>query len=206
MRYWCLGMQSQRDYLLNCLRRWLGKDIILFCMSTGDWSKGFETSAEFGLLSCCFTSTEAIRLVRDGSPGRLPRLSQSSWTLKLVKSFAWFIKHPPHFGLVRVQELCECRGGRPGLSVLMNLTVSVDVKQHWTMLRHWSQFVPNMSTDIRGHKALHHHHLDWSSKICMAETIVSPVSASWTGHSLVSILNYEKVCYSSGLVTQDEKM
>ena len=28
----------------------------------------------------------------------------------------------------RVQELCESRGGRPGLSVLMSLTVSVDVK------------------------------------------------------------------------------
>ena len=26
------------------------------------------------------------------------------------------------------------------------------------MLRHWSQFVPNMSADIRGHEALHHHH------------------------------------------------
>ena len=25
------------------------------------------------------------------------------------------------------------------------------------MLRHWSQFVPNMSTDIPGHEALHHH-------------------------------------------------
>ena len=59
---------------------------------------------------------------------------------------------------IRVQELCESRGGRPGLSVLMSLTVSVDVKQHWIMLRHWSQFVPNMSTDIRGHEALHHHH------------------------------------------------
>ena len=30
----------------------------------------------------------------------------------------------------RVQELCESRGGRPGLSALMSLTVSVDVKQH----------------------------------------------------------------------------
>ena len=57
-----------------------------------------------------------------------------------------------------VQELCESRGGRPGLSVLMSLKVSVDVKQHCTMLRHWSQFVPNISTDIRGHEALHHHH------------------------------------------------
>ena len=31
---------------------------------------------------------------------------------------------------VRVQELCESRGGRPGLSVLTSLTVSADVKQH----------------------------------------------------------------------------
>ena len=31
---------------------------------------------------------------------------------------------------IRVQELCESRGGRLGLSVLMSLTVSVDVKQH----------------------------------------------------------------------------
>ena len=31
---------------------------------------------------------------------------------------------------LRVQELCESRGGRPVLSVLMSLTVSVDVKQH----------------------------------------------------------------------------
>ena len=30
----------------------------------------------------------------------------------------------------RVQELCESRGGRPELSVLMTLTVSGDVKQH----------------------------------------------------------------------------
>ena len=31
------------------------------------------------------------------------------------------------FGII-VQELCESRGGRPGLSVLTNLLVSVDVK------------------------------------------------------------------------------
>ena len=30
----------------------------------------------------------------------------------------------------RAQELCESRGGGPGLSVLMSLTVSVDVKQN----------------------------------------------------------------------------
>ena len=28
------------------------------------------------------------------------------------------------------QELCESRGGRPGLSVLTSLIVSVDVKQY----------------------------------------------------------------------------
>ena len=30
----------------------------------------------------------------------------------------------------RIQELCESRGDRPGLSVLTSLMVSVDVKQH----------------------------------------------------------------------------
>ena len=53
--------------------------------------------------------------------------------------------------LIIVQELCESRCGRPGLSVLMKLLVSVDVKIYWTMLRHWSQLFPNMSTDIWGH-------------------------------------------------------
>ena len=53
-----------------------------------------------------------------------------------------------------VQELCESRRGRSGLSVLTNLLVSVDVKNYWTMLRLWSQLVPNMSTtseDIKHH-------------------------------------------------------
>ena len=31
---------------------------------------------------------------------------------------------------IKQKELCESRGGRPGLSVVMSLTVSVDVKQH----------------------------------------------------------------------------
>ena len=36
--------------------------------------------------------------------------------------------------VIRVQELGESRGGRPGLSVLMSLAVSVDVKRHRTIL------------------------------------------------------------------------
>ena len=35
------------------------------------------------MVHCCFTSTETIRLIRMGSPGRPPRLSHSSWTLDL---------------------------------------------------------------------------------------------------------------------------
>ena len=39
------------------------------------------------LLKCCFTSTEIIghRLIRDGSPGRPPRLSHSSWAVIMGK-------------------------------------------------------------------------------------------------------------------------
>ena len=47
-----------------------------------------------------------------------------------------------------VQELCESGGGRPGLSVLTSRLVSVDVKIYCTVLRHWSQLVPNMSHGI----------------------------------------------------------
>ena len=48
-----------------------------------------------------------------------------------------------HWLPIIVQELCVSRGGRPGLSVLTSLLVSVDIKLYWTMLRHWSQLVPN---------------------------------------------------------------
>ena len=40
---------------------------------------------------------------------------------KVLKVVSWA-------GRVIVQELCESRGGRPGLSVLTSLLVSVDVK------------------------------------------------------------------------------
>ena len=37
--------------------------------------------------------------------------------------------------VIIVQELCESRGGRPGLAVLMSLRASVDVKHHVYLLR-----------------------------------------------------------------------
>ena len=75
----------------------------------------------------------------------------------------------------RVQELCASRGGRPGLPVLMSLTVPVYVKQHCTMLRHWSQFLLNMSTDTRGHEALHHHHHPVSELFLKTRQSLSPL-------------------------------
>ena len=50
--------------------------------------------------------------------GSLGRTAQDSHHMKLCGGKATFI----------VQELCESRGGRPGLSVLTSLLVSVDVK------------------------------------------------------------------------------
>ena len=54
-----------------------------------------------------------------------------------------------YLGFCLVEKLCESRGGSPGLSVLTSLLVSVDVKNYYcTVLRHWSQLVPNTSADI----------------------------------------------------------
>ena len=57
------------------------------------------------------------------------------WTRVYPRMWARAIVGVDHLALgvpccVRVHELCESRGGRPGLSVLMSLAVSVDVKQH----------------------------------------------------------------------------
>ena len=62
-----------------------------------------------------------------------------------------YLKETRNKKQIIVQELCESRGGRPGLSVLTSLLVSVDVNIYRTVLRHWSQLVPNMSNDICGH-------------------------------------------------------
>ena len=40
----------------------------------------------------------------------------------------WLINERQCLAVIIVQELCESRGGRPGLSVLTSLLVSVDVK------------------------------------------------------------------------------
>ena len=69
------------------------------------------------------------------------------------KTWIWkrFYPYAAHKGVCLCIDLGagESRGGRPGLSVLTSLLVSVDVKLYWTMLWHWSQLVPNMSADIQ---------------------------------------------------------
>ena len=50
--------------------------------------------------------------------------------LLLPASFGREYAPPPPPPTLIVHELCESRGGRPGLSVLTSLLVSVDVKQY----------------------------------------------------------------------------
>ena len=51
-------------------------------------------------------------------------------TLLCVHRNRRFIRDGEPRAATIVQELCESRGGRPGLSVLTSLLVSVDVKQY----------------------------------------------------------------------------
>ena len=85
--------------------------------------------------------------VRSGSSLRVNHI-QSPWLVHQFFSVSYRPQRPHSSGAV--WESTDW-GGRPGLSVLTSLLVSVDVKNYWTVLWHWSQFVPNMSTDIWGH-------------------------------------------------------
>ena len=53
--------------------------------------------------------------------------SQSAVLYEVARASV-YINDPSCLSLLIVQELCESRGGRPGLSVLTSLLVSVDVK------------------------------------------------------------------------------
>ena len=128
----------------------------------GRFTKVLITSSTSVHLPC------AVLRERSQSSGfRLPSLQAFTTQRQCSKPCVLFLK---------LSELCGRRGGRPGLSVLLltSLTVSVDVKQHWTVLWHWSQFVPKMSTDIRGHDALHHHHHDVIWLACHVSSVLLP--------------------------------
>ena len=59
----------------------------------------------------------------------------------------------------------------------MSITVSVDAKATLNHASHWLQFVPKMSTDIRGHLALRHHHQASFTQLLSSET--KTVSFQW---------------------------
>ena len=105
------------------------------------------------LLACNVVVVPCAEPPTAGTPKSSPESnSQILYTLKISFGTGWDYKlQPPYLCIPIVQELCESRGGRPGLSVLTSLLVSMDVKLYWTMLRHWSQLVPNMLTDIWEH-------------------------------------------------------
>ena len=83
-----------------------------------------------------------------GDPLNTGRCCPSKLDLQHRQVCGRLIKSCSHCPSSIVQELCESRGGRPGLSVLTSLLVCVDVKIYSTVLRHWSQLVPKMSADI----------------------------------------------------------
>ena len=80
---------------------------------------------------------------------------------------------------VIVQELCESWGGRPGLSVLTSLLVSVDVKLYWTILR-LSLICQLTSEDIKQH-CLPAYRTTWEPRICVDRKVeLGSQVASWT--------------------------
>ena len=70
---------------------------------------------EFGLFSSLILDRAAWALMLT-TTGQRPRVRTS--------------RCQPGLANIRVQELCESRGGRLGLSYLMSFMVSMDVKQH----------------------------------------------------------------------------
>ena len=86
--------------------------------STDLQSKTHNTVWVNSLVQCRFTSTETVPTIKDGagSPGRPPRLSHSSGTLGQQLSASYKLSDVQSSAR-RAQELCENRGGRPGLPV-----------------------------------------------------------------------------------------
>ena len=76
------------------------------------------------------------------------------WMLKKGEDKSAIKGYSHSLRIIIVQELCESWGGRPGLSVLTSLLVSVDVKLYRTMLRHilsLSLICQPTSEDVKQH-------------------------------------------------------
>ena len=83
------------------------------------------------LFSCPALAGRMLRAKQD-TPVKSARQSQgikpTNYTPGNCYEYNTYNWDPTRLTLVIVQELCESRGGRPGLSVLTSLLVSVDVK------------------------------------------------------------------------------
>ena len=83
------------------------------------------------MVQCCFTSTEAIRLIRAESPGRPPRLSHSSWTLTRLST---------NYNLY--EEKGEPKRNRAETLLLTNLTPQLPLGQTG-----WQALLPTRTCD-----------------------------------------------------------
>ena len=64
----------------------------------------------YSMVHCCFTSTETIKLIRTGRPGRPPRLSLSSWTQVVIwgakRGEKYWWQNPLNSHLELVSQCC----------------------------------------------------------------------------------------------------
>ena len=85
------------------------------------------------MVQCCFTFTETIKLIRTGRPGRPPRHSHNSWTLKF---HCWNSKN----------TVTQTR-----VSVRSNLAVMLfDCQQHVQITRHVGLLIVYSDSHVRG--------------------------------------------------------
>ena len=124
----CIKMGSNESHFNVSLI--VRNKVIRRCPQTSTFSKRKESRSGTEARSFFLPAYNALPLGQTGS---------------LIKALGVSVYRPQRLHMAYiVQELCESRGGRPGLSVLTSLLVSVAVKIYCTMLRHWSQLVPNI--------------------------------------------------------------
>ena len=88
------------------------------------------------------------------------------------------------------------------------------------MHTHWSQFVPNMSSDIQGHEALHHHRHDCllcpyyvsvcknilSVKHILLECPIATELFQKNGYDLNAYNNVRDILYNTDVITSVVKL
>ena len=94
----------------------------------------------------------------------------------------------------RVQELWPSWAFRP--------SESYGLCGRKATLNHWSQFVPSMSTDIRGHEALHHHQ-PWVQMLKKSRRLDSPLFCFFPRLIITIHCSVPMLLYSLGFATRE---